>query len=88
MSTEPLPPLGSPHGDVRHISAHRFGIAAGMSGWGWHAVDFEAMGRRLAEVINEVAAEHVSLQCDGADALAARVRNAGAIFIGKANMSA
>ena len=34
------------------------------------------------EVINEVAAEHVSLQCDGADALAARVRNAGAIFIG------
>ena len=34
------------------------------------------------EVINEVAAEHVSLQCDGADALAARVRNAGAVFVG------
>ncbi len=54
MSTEPLPPLGFPHGDVRHISAHRFGIAAGMSGWGWHAVDLEAMGRRLAEANNEV----------------------------------
>jgi histidinol dehydrogenase len=34
------------------------------------------------EVINAVAAEHVSLQCDGADGLAAGVRNAGAIFIG------
>ena len=34
------------------------------------------------QVINEVAAEHVSLQCDGADALATNVRNAGAIFIG------
>ena len=34
------------------------------------------------EVINEVAAEHVSLQCEGADALAGDVRNAGAIFIG------
>ena len=34
------------------------------------------------EVINAVAAEHVSLQCDGADVLAAGVRNAGAIFIG------
>ena len=34
------------------------------------------------EVINAIAAEHVSLQCDGADALAAGVRNAGAIFIG------
>ena len=33
-------------------------------------------------VINSVAAEHVSLQCDRADALAAGVRNAGAIFIG------
>ena len=55
MSTEPLPPLGSTHGEVRHISAHRFGIAAGMSGWGWHAVDLEAMGRRLAEANNEVA---------------------------------
>ena len=34
------------------------------------------------EVINAVAAEHVSLQCDRADALAAGIRNAGAIFIG------
>ncbi|MDQ3690819.1 MAG: histidinol dehydrogenase [Chloroflexota bacterium] len=34
------------------------------------------------EVVNAVAAEHVSLQCDGADALAATVRNAGAVFIG------
>jgi len=34
------------------------------------------------EVINAVAAEHVSLQCDGADALAGGIRNAGAIFIG------
>ena len=34
------------------------------------------------ELINAVAAEHVSLQCDDADALAAGVRNAGAIFIG------
>ena len=42
MSTEPLPPLGSTHGDVTYMPAHRFGIAAGMSGWGWHAVDFSA----------------------------------------------
>ncbi len=34
------------------------------------------------EVINAVAAEHVSLQCNGADVLADGVRNAGAIFIG------
>ena len=34
------------------------------------------------EVINAVAAEHVSLQCAGADALAAEVRHAGAVFIG------
>ena len=34
------------------------------------------------EVVNGVAAEHVSLQCAGADALAAGVRNAGAVFIG------
>ena len=34
------------------------------------------------EVVNAVAAEHVSLQCDGADALAGEVRNAGAVFIG------
>ena len=32
--------------------------------------------------VDAVAAEHVSLQCRGADALAARVRTAGAIFIG------
>ena len=36
MSTEP-----SRHGDVTHVPAYRFGIAAGMSGWGWHAVDLE-----------------------------------------------
>ncbi|HYI66538.1 MAG TPA: histidinol dehydrogenase, partial [Candidatus Limnocylindrales bacterium] len=34
------------------------------------------------ELINAVAAEHVSLQCSRADALAAGVRNAGAVFIG------
>jgi histidinol dehydrogenase len=34
------------------------------------------------DLINDVAAEHVSLQCDGADGLATSVRNAGAIFIG------
>ncbi len=34
------------------------------------------------EVVNEVAAEHVSLQCDGADARAEAIRNAGAVFIG------
>jgi histidinol dehydrogenase len=34
------------------------------------------------DLINDVAAEHVSLQCDGADALATGVRNSGAIFIG------
>ena len=49
MSTEPLPPLGSTHGDVTHVPAHRFGIAAGMSGWGWHAVDLECVRRRLAD---------------------------------------
>ena len=34
------------------------------------------------EVVNAVAAEHVSLQCDGAVTLAATVRNAGAVFVG------
>ena len=34
------------------------------------------------EVVDAVAAEHVSLQCADAPALAERVRNAGAIFIG------
>ena len=34
------------------------------------------------EVVNAVAAEHVSLQCAGATTLAASVRHAGAIFIG------
>ncbi len=34
------------------------------------------------DVINAVAAEHVSLQCAGAEDLAVKVRNAGAIFIG------
>jgi hypothetical protein len=53
MSTEPLPPLGSTHGDVTQISAQRFGIAAGMSGWGWHAVDLECVGPRLVEANSE-----------------------------------
>jgi len=35
-----------------------------------------------AEVIDAIAPEHVSLQCADADALARRVRHAGAIFIG------
>ena len=48
MSTEP-----STHGDVTHVPAHRFGIAAGMSGWGWHAVDLECVRRRLATARNE-----------------------------------
>ncbi|CAN5231965.1 hypothetical protein BH23CHL9_BH23CHL9_05900 [soil metagenome] len=34
------------------------------------------------EVIDEIAAEHVSIQGEGADCLAGRIRNAGAIFIG------
>ena len=34
------------------------------------------------DVVNAVAAEHVSLQCEAADALAGEIRNAGAIFIG------
>ncbi|MGI8998487.1 MAG: histidinol dehydrogenase [Candidatus Limnocylindria bacterium] len=38
-----------------------------------------ATGLRVA---NAVAAEHVSLQCEGAETLADEVRNAGAIFIG------
>lgn len=33
-------------------------------------------------VIDAVAPEHASLQCAGADALAARIRNAGAVFVG------
>jgi len=37
---------------------------------------------RGLEVVDAIAAEHVSLQCDGADALASRIRNAGAIFVG------
>jgi histidinol-phosphate aminotransferase len=41
--------------------------------------------RDLAEgvgVVDAVAAEHVSIQCADADAIAGRVRNAGAVFIG------
>jgi histidinol dehydrogenase len=34
------------------------------------------------EVVDAVAAEHVSLQCAGAEEMAGRVRNAGAVFIG------
>ncbi len=40
-SIEPLPPLGADHGGPVHISADRYGIVAGLSGWGWHAVDLE-----------------------------------------------
>lgn len=34
-------------------------------------------------LINRIAGEHLELACDEADALAAKVRNAGAIFIGR-----
>jgi len=34
------------------------------------------------DAVNAIAAEHVSIQCGGADAIAAGVRNAGAVFIG------
>ncbi|MEM0899769.1 MAG: histidinol dehydrogenase [Pseudomonadota bacterium] len=34
-------------------------------------------------VINRIAAEHLELACDGADELAATIRNAGAIFVGR-----
>ncbi|MEM8541354.1 MAG: histidinol dehydrogenase, partial [Pseudomonadota bacterium] len=34
-------------------------------------------------LINRIAAEHLELACNGADKLADRVRNAGAIFIGR-----
>lgn len=34
-------------------------------------------------LINRIAAEHLELACEGADELAAKVRNAGAIFIGR-----
>lgn len=37
---------------------------------------------RCLNLINQIAAEHLELACDGADGLAGRVRNAGAIFIG------
>ena len=43
-------PRDSAHGDVAHMSAGRFGIAAGMSGWGWHAVDLELVGPQLAKI--------------------------------------
>ena len=45
------------------------------------AVRVSDLGEGL-EVVDAVAAEHVSLQCADADSIAARVRNAGAIFIG------
>jgi histidinol-phosphate aminotransferase len=55
------------------------------------AKTLEAWGRAVlvddmataAEVANGIAAEHVSLQCDGAEQLLASIRNAGAVFIGK-----
>ncbi|HEX5396495.1 MAG TPA: histidinol dehydrogenase, partial [Candidatus Limnocylindria bacterium] len=35
------------------------------------------------EVANEIAAEHVALQCAGAEALVPRLRNAGSVFVGQ-----
>jgi histidinol dehydrogenase len=34
-------------------------------------------------IADRIAAEHLEIACDGADAMAARIRNAGAIFIGR-----
>lgn len=47
-ATNPLPPLGPDHGGPVHISADRYGIAAGLSGWGWHAVDLESVHAQRA----------------------------------------
>ncbi|MEO8511546.1 MAG: histidinol dehydrogenase, partial [Chloroflexota bacterium] len=53
---------------------------ATLRAWG-RVVLVESLDEGLA-AIDAIAAEHVSLQCAGAEMLAARVRNAGAIFIG------
>ena len=38
---------------------------------------------RCLDLINQIAAEHLELACNGADDLAEKVRNAGAIFVGR-----
>jgi len=43
---------------------------------------------RLAELAEAIAAEHVSLQVEDADEMAARIRSAGAIFLGSATPEA
>lgn len=45
------------------------------------AILVRAIGE-AAEVVDSIAPEHVSLQCADADVLAARIRHAGAVFIG------
>lgn len=47
-SIEPLPPMGADHGGPVYISADRYGVAAGLSGWGWHAVDLELVRAQRA----------------------------------------
>ncbi|WP_193176482.1 histidinol dehydrogenase [Oricola nitratireducens] len=40
-------------------------------------------GDTAVAIANRIAAEHLELACEGAEALAGRIRNAGAIFIGR-----
>lgn len=53
---------------------------ATLRSWG-RAVLVKSLGEGLVAV-DAIAAEHVSLQCAGAEALAERIRHAGAVFIG------
>jgi histidinol dehydrogenase len=55
--------------------------AATLSAWG-RCLLVDSMPTAV-EVANEIAAEHVSLQCAGAEALVAQLRNAGAVFLGQ-----
>lgn len=47
-------------------------------------IEVPAIGGDLAvSIANRIAAEHLELACDGAEVLAKKIRNAGAIFIGR-----
>lgn len=47
-SIEPLPTLGVDHRGPVYVPADRYGIAAGLSGWGWHAADLELVSAHRA----------------------------------------
>ena len=57
--------------------------AASWEDFGGIIIVDDITSERSLDLINRIAAEHLELACEQADALALKVRNAGAIFIGR-----